>query len=469
MGKPGGAESGSARQTGISTGRMFGYGAGNIGLSMLGVVIVVHLPFLYTDYAGLSAGATGMALLLAKLFDAGTDPVMGYVSDSTNTRWGRRRPYFVAAAIPLGIAFYFLFSPPVFEDPAAHQGYLRFYMLACYMTTYFVWTIAAIPYYSLGAELTDDYHERVKLYAIRETCALLGLLTATILPGILLYSHGGREGYSVMAAFFGLVVMAFLILAGVITREREGFRGRTPMKPYSAWVTTFRNPHFRTLLLAYVFSSMAAATPAILVIYIATYIVGTPEWWQESVPGWLPTWSLYLAVYFGAGIVSLPFWNRMAQSVGKRTTWGFALLLAIPLSAMCALLHEGSVTLYFLVMGLGGITFGNYLALPPSMVADIIDWDETQTGLRREGSYFSIWAFTYKLCTAVTGFAVLMTLHRVGYTPGVAQSEVVKDWMLGMYAWFPATLYAIALIMLSRYRFSQEDLNEVQKKLGRAY
>lgn len=457
----------STRHSDIGLARMFGYGAGNLGLSMLGLVIAVNLQFFYTDYVGLAAGYAGLSLLVAKLFDAATDPLMGYLSDRTNTRWGRRRPYFVGAAIPLGVAFFFLFSPPQFDDPANHQFQLWLYMLGLYVATYFVWTIAAIPYGSLGAELTDDYDERVKVYAVREVCALTGLLAATFLPGFLIYFYGGRTGYSIMAAILGLVAAGFLIFAGFATKEREEFQGRKPMSPYKAWVNTFQNPHFRKLLLAFIFSSIAAAVPAILIIYIATYIVGMPDWWQENVPGWLPTWSFYLLVYFGGGIVALPFWNRLSKRVGKRNSWTIAIAISAAGSAGCALLGDGTVLLYTVLMAILGAAYSNYMALPSSIVADLIDWDESQTGRRREGSYFAIIAFVLKTCAALTGFTCLMILQRVGYNPGVPQTEFVKTWMLGLYSWFPAAFYSISALMLLRFRFSRADLYLVQQKLGR--
>ena len=128
------ANSGRAeRREGISNTLIWGYGSGNFGLALLGLVVAVNLQFFYTDFVGLSAGLVAWSLLAARVFDSLTDPVMGYLSDRTKTRFGRRRPYFFLAAIPLAIAFYFLFTPPIVEDPENHQGYLLLYMLTLYI------------------------------------------------------------------------------------------------------------------------------------------------------------------------------------------------------------------------------------------------------------------------------------------------------------------------------------------------
>jgi len=455
------------RRTGLPVRAVVGYGAGNFAFSLLGLVVAVNLQYFYTDYVGLGPGLVAWVLLLARLFDAVADPLMGYISDRTQTRFGRRRPYIVGSAVPLGIAFYLLFAPPVLGDPAMHQAGLLIYLAAMYTLTYFIWTVGAIPYYSLGAELSDDYHERTQIISVREGMGLAGLLAATILPAYLIHLYGGRDGYAAMGAVLGLSTTLFLVISGVTVPERPEFQGRESMNPYAGIVMTLRRPQFRVLLIAFACSALAAAVPAVLVIYIAVYIIGTPAWWVASIPDWLPTWSYYLLLYFVCGVISLPLWNRVAARFGKKATWGAAIALATVTSAACFWLTEGAVGYYSILLVLGGISFGNYQTLPPSMVADLIDHDEVLTGGRREGAFFALWSFVIKAANAVTGFAVLVVLDQVGYAPGAAQSESVKIWMLWMYSWFPALFYALSGLVLLRFSFTRADLEEAQRKVGR--
>jgi len=457
----------STRRTGLSITAIYGYSLGNFAFAFLGLVVSVNLQFFYTDYVGLSAGLVAWSLLFARVFDAFVDPVMGWVSDHTDTRFGRRRPWIVASAIPLAIAFYFLFTPPTFDDPESQQGMLLVYMLALYTITYFIWTVGAVPYYSLGAELTDDYNERTRVIAAREGLGLAGLVIATMLPAYLIDRFGGRIGYSYMGGLLGAGTGLFLLISGLVSRERAEFHGRASMNPYAGWIATFANPHYRRLLVAFFFSAVAGAVPAVLVIYVSEYIIGTPQWWKDAIPGWLPTWSYYLLIYFISGAISLPLWQRLGQRLGKRNTWAIAVLLATITSAACWQLSDGSIAFFTFLLVFGGFSFGNYLAIPPSMVADVIDYDEATTGRRREGAYFAIWAFVTKLGAAVTGFAALQVLEHVGYMPGVAQTETVKTWMLFMYSWFPAALYLVSLLTLLRFEFTSDDLAVVQTQLGR--
>jgi Na+/melibiose symporter-like transporter len=172
-------------------------------------------------------------------------------------------------------------------------------------------------------------------------------------------------------------------------------------------------------------------------------------------------------VYFVCGVLSLPVWNRIAAVYGKRATWSMAIALATATSAACFWLEEGSVGYFTIILMLGGASFGNYLSLPPSIVADLIDYDEARTGRRREGSYFAVWAFATKLGNAVTGFAALQVLEHVGYVPGEPQSETVKTWMLWMYSWFPAAFYLLSGLALLRFDFTQDDLDKAQREVGR--
>ena len=458
----------STRVEGLPAHTTWGYGVGNAAFAFLGLVVSVNLQFFYTDVVGLGAILVAWALLIARLFDAFTDPIIGWASDQTNTRIGRRRPWIFGAAIPIAIAFYFLFSPPILENPADSQAYLLGYMATFYILLYLFWTIGAVPYFSLGAELTDDYHERVKLIAVREVCALTGLLLATAVPAFLIYEFGGSKGYSIMGTVLGCGAALILIFSGSVVKERPEFSGREKMRPFESWIRTFHNKHFRRLLLAFFFNGIGAAVPAVLMIYVSVYIIGTPTWWSEMMPGWWPTWAFYLQLYMFAGICSIPVWNYLAKIWGKRNTWGAGIALATAVTIAVWWAQEGGFGYFAILLILSGFSFGNTMTLPPSMVADVVDYDESLTGRRREGSYFAIWTFVHKLGGAVCGFAALQVLGYMGYEPGVPQTDQVRFWLMFLFSWFPAFFYMLAAIVLFRYDFSASDLKETQVQLGRA-
>jgi GPH family glycoside/pentoside/hexuronide:cation symporter len=149
----------------LSTGKMVGYSLPAFGAAMLLLSVAVYLPNYYTGELGLSAGLLSWVLLAGRLWDAVTDPIVGYASDRTRSRWGRRRPFFLLSAVPLWLTFYVTWSPAAGLSPPA----LFAHLLLSYLVLYTFWTIFWIPYVSLGMELTPHHHERTRLFGTRQT------------------------------------------------------------------------------------------------------------------------------------------------------------------------------------------------------------------------------------------------------------------------------------------------------------
>jgi MFS family permease len=155
----------------------FAYALPALSLAVIGIPVYVYLPKFYTDTIGLNIATVGVLLMAVRLFDAVTDPVIGYVSDRTSGRFGRRKPYIALGALGLAAAILFLFQPPVLTD-GAMTLYFGFWLFALF----FFWTLITIPYESLGPEMTTDYHERTLLFSVRDGFLILGTLMAAATP-----------------------------------------------------------------------------------------------------------------------------------------------------------------------------------------------------------------------------------------------------------------------------------------------
>jgi len=142
--------------------RKLAYAVCDIGVVGCLTTINVYLMFFYTDVALLGVGLAGLVKGIGRLFDAVSDPVVGYFSDKTQTRWGRRRPWIVGAALPFGLSLVFLFRPPETND----QQILFAYFLVAYLATYAFLTMILLPYAALGAELSSDYQERTQIVSL---------------------------------------------------------------------------------------------------------------------------------------------------------------------------------------------------------------------------------------------------------------------------------------------------------------
>src|SRR5260221_11046016 len=184
------------------------YGMGELGLSLQNESLVRFLMFFYTDTLRVSPTAVGLVMLLGKGWDAITDPGRGYVSDATRSRWGRRRPYILFGALPMGICYALLFSPPALSDHA-----LLGYMLGLSLALYTCFTIVAVPYYAWGAELARHYHERTAVVQVRPLLGLFGGVAVGGLVAVIFVPHGDpQQGCGVMGLRASAVKQARTVL-----------------------------------------------------------------------------------------------------------------------------------------------------------------------------------------------------------------------------------------------------------------
>ena len=439
----------SSRKLPLTT--LIAYGVGQLGYSMMGLAVYVHLPKFYTDVALLSPPLVGLVVLIARVWDAVTDPVMGYISDRTNTRLGRRRPYLLLSSVPAGICFYLLWSPPA----SLRGGGLCTYFALTYMALFLFWTIGAIPYYSWGAEISPDYHDRTRLVGAREMFSVTGIILGALGPPIALPLFGEpRRAFAAMAAVYGAVAAILILIPAVRLREPERRSEPQVLPPWQGVVQTMRNRPFRILLGTYFFTSVAGAVPAPLIPYISEYVIGAPQL--------LPA---FILVYLIVGVVTLPLWVRLSADTGKKGAWSASLVIAVVVSSSMFFLGPGRVTLFFILLAAGGVSLGGSLAFPASMQADVIDHDELHTGKRREGAYFGLWSLVTKSSAAVTLFIALQILGAVGYVPNVPQSAAVVLAMRLLYSVFPGGCYLAALFLFRAYPITQEVHDDIRAQL----
>jgi len=220
------------------------YGLPRFGSAIMFLTVVIYLPKFYTDDLLLSPGLIAWTFLLARFWDALTDPTMGYITDRTRSRWGRRRPYFVISAIPAAVAYYMLWTPP-----HAYHGFTLFlYVTVAYLLTYTFWTIFSIPYNSLGAEMTMDYHERTVLTAVRELLGVLGTLVATIAPPVFAAIFGKARGYSYLSMWVGAITALFIFIAFFNVRENPEYQKKAQIPVKEGLKALAANRPFRILL-----------------------------------------------------------------------------------------------------------------------------------------------------------------------------------------------------------------------------
>jgi Na+/melibiose symporter-like transporter len=430
---------------------IFDYVAPTFGLGFMFLLIAIHLMKFATDVLGMSAAVMGTILLFGRgIWDAVADPIAGYLSDRTNTRLGRRRPWMLASALPLGLAFVLLWAAP--RD--ASSTYTIVWMSIMVVAFYSSSTVLIIPHTALGAELTDSYHDRTRIFGGRHVVTTLGSFAA--IAGLVALQRSTNERSTVLwlAGAAGLATALATVWTVVRMRERPEFQGRGSDHPYRAFRDVLINPHARLLLLVFGIESLGAATIGVLTPYVAQYVVKRPEIGPPAI-----------AVYMVANIAFVPVWLPLSRRFGKKSLWLASMLLTAVSFGSMIFLYENAVLLMTVLAFAAGTAASCGAMMGPSIQADVIDWDEHSTGERKEGSYFAAWNFVFKLATGLTQALTGFVLTFSGYVPNGDQTAAVKFTILALYGLFPMACYVIGALLFARFRLDEAGYAEIRTEL----
>jgi GPH family glycoside/pentoside/hexuronide:cation symporter len=422
------------------------YGAPGIAGAAMAIPIAIHLTIFYSDEILVPLGFIAIVKAVARAFDAITDPLMGYISDRTRSRWGRRRPWMVLGAPLAAISFVALFSPPVGIDPLAAAGWLA----ATYTLYYVFHTVYQIPHYGLGPEITQNFRERASLYGWSEGFSVSGTMVAAVAPWFLgRYFDSERDVFFAFSIAFGaLLTLLYWNLAYRI-RERPDYVNRAPNPLVPGVRRVMRNPAFRLLLVIYLVGSITGAIPGLLMPYFTKYVL------QPDDPGkWL---AIFLAVYFGSAFVCMPAWVWAVKRYGKKPIWLFSFASGfVSLMLLFFWVGEGDLVPMAITLIWAGSTFSARLLLGPAIQADVIDYDELHTGKRREAQYGGLWSIMTKFTVIPSMSVPLAVLASLGYEPNVQQSDGVQFAIRAIFALAPAFSALIGLALAFYYPINED-------------
>ena len=402
----------------FSRGQLLAYGAFGLPLALVALPIYVMVPQLYAAQLGMSLATVGTLLLAARTLDAFIDPPLGRWMDGA--RFGGY-PGFIMLALPLlALGFAALMLPPALD-----QNGLVLWFGASLVLVYLGYSMATIAHNSWGARLTQQRGERTRLTAVREACALLGVVLAASLPPLI-----GRSGLCIS------FVLLLLLTAFILLRRAPRAVEVAEPKPGAHWLLPFAQSRFRWLFAVYALNGIAAAVPATLFLFFVSDRLLLPD----QAP-------LFLLLYFLSAALALPVWTRIAARIGESRAWLGAMLLAIFAFVWTAQLNAGAQLPFAVVCILTGAALGADLALPPALLAGVISRAE-HSG-EHEGSYFGLWSWITKMNLALAAGIALPFLAWLGYTPGTTQPQALSALTL-TYAALPCALKSIAALVLWR-------------------
>ena len=396
------------------------YGVLGLPLAFAALPLYVHVPKLYADDLGLPLAWVGAGLLAARAADAVADPLIGWFSD----RFGRRRPLIFAGLPLLIVGVGGLLMPP--------SGAGMAWMMVLLFIAYAGYSLSSINYHAWGAELAPTPNDRTRVVASREGFGLGGVLLAAMLPALL--ADSTSSGLARMGMLFApLVMVAALVTLGRVSREApDGGHRRTGLV---ALRDAFTHAPFARLLVVFALGGTAAAVPASTVLFFVEDVVQRPD-----------SAGTLLALYFGAGALSLPLWVAAAKRFGKVNAWMASMGLAMLAFVWAVTVGAGELGTFSAICILSGMALGADLALPPSILAD-----QVSASRRGAGAFFGWWNFTTKANLALAAGVALPLLDMMGYAPGSRDATALNA-LTYIYALLPVALKAAALALLWWWR-----------------
>jgi glycoside/pentoside/hexuronide:cation symporter, GPH family len=418
--------------------------------------------FYFTTVLKLDPKVAGLLIFICRLYDALSDPISGYLSDRTQSKWGRRRPYLFAGAIISAGSFFMVFTVPFFgpyDSVTSGAGLIAVsYVLLALLLYTTGYSLFNVPYMAMPAEMTRGYHERSSVHGYRVVFAAVGSFAVQSMMGFLLDAYGkGVEGHR-MVAITGASLIFVTMMVTFFGTARAPYVPHTPVRvPWREQLLGFaRNKPFLQILgvkLAQLFG-LSASTGG-LVFFLAT-VVNQP----------LKNLALIGAANTIAVLVSTPVLIRLSRIIGKRGAYALCAVITglTALSWSLAEPDDGAWTLA--VRGfLLGIAFAGNVLFAMSMLTDAMEIDSHATGMRREGMYSALYSFVEKFAFALGPLIMGFALSYAGFDPrnppAVADAGVRQAVLLGI-AYIPAAMAFVAVAILAFYRLDERALLEAR-------
>ncbi len=426
------------------------YGSVSLPLAIMSYPLGVWIPRLYSTEMGLSLEVIGFVIFCAAIFDAVSDPLMGFFSDRTRTRWGRRKPWMVVGVPLYAGAIWMLLNPTA--------GVTVVYLAAFYLMLRATTTIFGLPYAAWGMELSSNYHTRTLIQSAREKFVMIGLMTASAIV-LLSEELWNDNSASFVLSNFSWVIVTLLPLTAllVILKVPEVPEFNPPtMSIKDSMKKMVKNKLFSRLLVIELLIAGGENFRNTLSLFFVQDYIGAGR-----------VGKLYV-IYFGVGLAAIPVWDWIAKKYGKHQSLAGAMVFVGIISIACFMLDYGQVTEFYFLFALKGFCFGAFAYLPRAMLADVVDLDTIRSGSARPASYFSILGFMTK-CAASFGGLSLPILGYLGYvtTRGAVNGPDELFWLGVLYAIVPTALFGIALYLSITWPLTAEVHGKVQRLVAR--
>jgi GPH family glycoside/pentoside/hexuronide:cation symporter len=404
-----------------------------------------------TDVLLLPPAVVALIFLVGRLWDAVSDPIAGSLSDRTRTRLGRRRPWLFSAIVPLALAALAIFSPPNLS-----RTLLAVWTAVAMFVFYTSFTAYAVPHTSLGAELSKDHHERSRLFGLVNASFTIGMIVAFASMQYVTNHALPREAARHVGIVLVGIVVSFLVVPPLFLRERSEYQRRESSHALDALKDVWRNPHARLILVAQFMQMVGGGALGILAPYLMQYVLLRPD-----LIGPMP------AAFVAASVLSIPIWIGLSRRLGKARVWRVGLAGSALSFGCIALAGPGDTVFVAIVLVLAGFFYGCGGVVGPSLLADVIDWDDHQSGERREGIYSAAWGLALKCGNAVVILLTGIALQLSDFEPNVGQSAGTIMLLKSMTGLFPLVAMLAGAFVLRHFQLDEAAHRRIREELDR--
>ena len=434
------------------------FGVGDFGVSVMGALLQFYMLFFYTDVVGINPGLAGTAILVGKLtWDMVNDVLFGYIQDRFNTRWGRRRPWLIFCAVPMMLAFWLLLSIP--EGLTGAKAF--FAIIGTFILFDTFHTMVCTAYSAMTAELTLDYDERTSLTTYRMIFSVIGYIggagATMVLASIISQQTGmsNREAWSMVGLIFGGLSAVTTLIPGLfVTNKPVVDQQPTQLPPVRAIMGTLKNKPFTKYLTISMIMSTAFTMVTTMLSYYLIYQLDMGD-------------SLYLVMFLMLGTLAVflvPCANVSAR-LGKAKTYALGITIACAGLICGFFLPQGQSVIIYALAAIVGLGFSSQWVCPHSMMPDVIEYDELETGERREGIYYGMNATAGKITGALGSAVCGWGLEFGGYVEGAVQTAEALFAIRAMFALIPALLLLVCVPLLLKYPITRESHAKVIAQL----
>jgi sugar (glycoside-pentoside-hexuronide) transporter len=426
---------------------------GDLGINLYFISTATYLLYFYTDVFGISAAAAASVLLVARVVDAITDPLMGMIAERTQTRWGRLRPYLLFGAVPLGALGVLTFTTPALGD----EGRI-WWAAITYILFGVLYTVVGIPYSALTSSLTSDHQERTMLSTIRMAFAFGGgyAISVGMLPFVGLFDDQ-QSGFQGVMVIFALVATGLLWTTFAATRERVQPPPTQKLTIRDSLNAVFRNPPLLIVMVLFTGGMLSFTVRQSVTVYYLKYNVGRED---------------LVALFFGVtmpvmflGLIAVPW---LAGRFGK--AGGIMLGATLTIFASLGLYltpYEEIVWIFVFscLVALGGTPIA---VLGWAMIPDTVEYAQWKLGLRADGAIFSFASFFQKLAKAIGGAGVAAALAMVGYVANADQSAAAISAIHNLMTLAPVGIMLVMIVAAWFYRLDEAAHGEIVAQLNSA-